>query len=60
MIKKMPASEVAKAVTDALTSAKPKYYYYVGSDAKGAAKAAKLPKKLLDWMIMKRIQKLGR
>ena len=60
VIKKIPASEVAKAVTDALTSAKPKYYYYVGSDAKGAAKAAKLPKRLLDWMIMKRIQKLGR
>jgi NAD(P)-dependent dehydrogenase (short-subunit alcohol dehydrogenase family) len=59
VIKKIPASEVAKAVTDALTSAKPKYYYYVGSDAKGAAKAAKLPKRLLDWMIMKRIQKLG-
>jgi len=59
VIKKIPASEVAKTVTDALTSAKPKYYYYVGSDAKGAAKAAKLPQRLLDWMIMKRIQKLG-
>ncbi len=58
VIKKIPASEVAKAVTDALTSAKPKYYYYVGSDAKGAAKAAKLPKKLLDWMIKKRINQL--
>ena len=60
MIKKIPAGEVAKAVTKALTSAKPKYYYYVGNDAKGAAKAAKLPKRLLDWMIMKRIQKLAR
>jgi NAD(P)-dependent dehydrogenase (short-subunit alcohol dehydrogenase family) len=60
VIKKIPASEVAKAVTDALTSAKPKYYYYVGSDAKGAAFFAKLPKRLTDWMILKRIQKLGR
>ena len=58
VIKKIPASEVAKAIADALTSAKPKYYYYVGSDAKGAAKAAKLPKKLLDWMIKKRINQL--
>ena len=58
VIKKIPASEVAKAIADALTSAKPKYYYYVGSDAKGAAKASKLPKRLLDWMIMKRINQL--
>jgi len=60
VIKKIPANEVAKAITDALTSAKPKYYYNVGSDAKGAAFFAKLPKRLLDWMILKRIQKLGR
>lgn len=58
VIKKIPASEVARAVTDALTSTKPKYYYYVGSDEKGAAKATKLPKRLLDWMIMKRINQL--
>jgi short-subunit dehydrogenase len=58
-LNKIPASEVAKVVADALTSAKPKYYYYVGSDAKGAAKVSKLPKRLLDWMILKRIQKLG-
>jgi len=60
VIKKIPASEVAKAVADALTSAKPKCYYYVGSDAKGAAFFTKLPKRLLDWMILKRIQNLAK
>lgn len=58
-LKKIPADEVAKAVTHAFTSTKPKYWYIVGDDAKGAAKAAKFPKGLLDWIIMKRIQKLG-
>ena len=59
-VKKIPADEVAKAVAHAFTSKKPKCYYIVGSDAKGAAKAAKLPKSLLDWIILKRIQKLGK
>lgn len=58
-LKKIPADEVAKAVTHAFTSTKPKYWYIVGDDAKGAAKAAKFPKGFLDWIIMKRIQKLG-
>lgn len=59
-IKKIPAVEVAKSVEHALTSAKPKHYYLVGEDAKGGAKAAKLPKGLLDWIFMKRIEKLGK
>ena len=58
-LKKIPADEVAKAVTHAFTSKKPKRYYIVGNDAKGAAKAAKLPKGLMDRIILKRIQKLG-
>lgn len=58
-LKKIPADEVAKAVTHAFTSKKPKRYYIVGNDAKGAAKAAKLPKGLMDKNILKRIQKLG-
>ena len=59
-LKKIPADEVAKAVAHAFTSKKPKRYYIVGNDAKGAAKAAKLPKGLMDWIILKRIQKLGK
>ncbi len=59
-MKKIPADEVAKDVAHAFTSAKPKSYYIVGKDAKGAAKAAKFPKGLLDWIIMKRIEKLGK
>ena len=59
-LKTMPANAVAKVVVKALTSANPKYYYNVGSDAKGAAIFAKLPKRLTDWMILKRIQKLAR
>jgi NAD(P)-dependent dehydrogenase (short-subunit alcohol dehydrogenase family) len=59
-VKKIPADEVAKAVGHVFTSNKPKRYYIVGNDAKGAAKATKLPKGLLDWIILKRIQKLGK
>lgn len=59
-IKKIPAEEVALSVADALTSVKPKRYYTVGKDAKAGVKAARLPKCLLDWIFIKRIQKLGR
>ena len=59
-IKKIPAEEVAKSVANALASVKPKPYYIVGKDAKAGAKAARLPKSLLDWMFLKRIQKLGK
>ncbi|MEN8193654.1 MAG: SDR family oxidoreductase [Bacteroidota bacterium] len=58
-LKKISADEVAKSVTHALTANKPKRYYLVGNDAKGGAKASKLPKALLDWIFMKRIEKLG-
>ena len=57
-VKKIPALEVAKDVTKALTAKKPKLVYLVGHDAKVAAKAAKLPKSLLDWLILKHIQKM--
>ncbi|KAA3612012.1 MAG: SDR family oxidoreductase [Calditrichaeota bacterium] len=59
-VKKIPAMEVAKVVHDAFNNQKPKPYYIVGSDAKGAAKAAKLPKRILDWILLKRIEKLGK
>lgn len=56
IVKKIPASVVAKEVVKALSVKKPKPYYIVGNDAKGAAKTAKLPRRLLDWIISKRIQ----
>ncbi len=59
-VKKIPAIEVAKVVHNALNGQKPKPYYIVGNDAKGAAKAARLPKRILDWIILKRIEKLGK
>ena len=59
-IKKIPAEEVAKSVADALASVKPKPYYIVGKDAKAGVKVARLPKSLLDWIFLKRIQKLGK
>lgn len=59
-VKPIPAIEVAKAVTHALSSNKPKVYYMVGKDAKGASKAAKLPKRFLDWMIMKHINQVSK
>lgn len=54
-LKKIPAQRVADIVEEALTTAHPNAHYLVGRDAKGAAKAARLPKRLLDWMILKRI-----
>lgn len=59
-VKKIPAIKVAKVVHDAFNSQKPKPYYIVGKDAKGAAKAARLPKWILDWILLKRIEKLGK
>jgi len=59
-LKTMLANVVAKTVTKALTSAKPNLFYNVGSDAKGAAFFAKLPKRLTDWMILKRINQLAK
>ncbi len=58
-VKIIPAHEVAKDVAHAFTAKKPKLYYMVGGEAKGAAIAAKLPKKFLDWVTLKRIKKLG-
>ncbi|MFC1603783.1 SDR family NAD(P)-dependent oxidoreductase [Planctomycetota bacterium] len=59
-MKKIPASVVANKVADALIVRKPKPYYIIGKDANGAAKAAKLPKGLLDWIILKRIERLAK
>ena len=59
-LKKIPAIEVAKTVAKAFSSKKPKRYYMVGNDAKGVAKIARLPKGFLDWIILKRIEKLGK
>lgn len=59
-VKKIPAIEVAKVVASALNSRKPKRYYYVGNDARAAVKVAKIPKSLLDRIILKRIRKLGK
>jgi short-subunit dehydrogenase len=57
--KKIPTREVAKVMVRALTSTKPKYHYPIGRDAKRASRAVKFPKSILDWMIMRRVQKLG-
>ena len=59
-VKKIPAVEVAKVVHRAFDSQKPKPYYIVGNDAKGAAKAARLPVGLLDRILLKRIEKLSK
>lgn len=56
-IKPIPSSEVVKAVSHAMSSDKPKLNYIVGKDARGAYKAAKLPRRFLDWMIMKHLYK---
>jgi len=58
-IKKIPAVDVAKVVANTFSVKKPKACYLVGNDARGAAKVARLPKGFLDWIILKRIQKMG-
>jgi len=54
-MKRIPASEVAKIIADALIKKHPKRHYIVGKDAKGAKKATYLPAALLDKVILKRI-----
>ncbi|MEQ9298337.1 MAG: SDR family oxidoreductase [Cyclobacteriaceae bacterium] len=58
-LKKIPAIEAAKVVAEALTSAHPKRYYVVGKDAKGARKVSYLPAALLDWIILRGINKFS-
>ena len=59
-MKRIPASEVAKVIADALNTNKlPKRHYIVGKDAKGAKKATYLPTGLLDRIILKRIGKFA-
>jgi NAD(P)-dependent dehydrogenase (short-subunit alcohol dehydrogenase family) len=59
-MKKIPASEVAEVVAHALTSKKPKKVYLVGNDARRAARMTRFPKGLVDWLILKRIQRMGK
>jgi len=47
----LPASRVAKEVVHALSSSKPKTRYLVGPGAKKAAKLARMPVWLRDWLI---------
>ena len=60
IVKPIPAIKVANIVEKSLQSKKPKPYYFVGADAKGAAKAARLPKRILDWIILRRIEKMSK
>ncbi len=54
-IKPIPAAEVAGAVEHGLTSKRPKCVYLVGNDAKKAYKLSRLPKGILNWMVIKHI-----
>jgi NAD(P)-dependent dehydrogenase (short-subunit alcohol dehydrogenase family) len=58
VIQPIPALEVAKAVAHGLTSKKPKFVYLVGKDAKKAYTLSKLPKRLLNWLVIKHITKI--
>jgi short-subunit dehydrogenase len=58
-IKPIPAIEVAKAVHHALTAKKSKPCYIVGQDAKKAYTFSKLPKSLLNWLMIKHISRLA-
>lgn len=55
VIQPIPALEVAKAVAHGLTSKKPKFVYLVGNDAKKAYTLSRLPKRLLNWLVIKHI-----
>ena len=58
-VRPIHAEEVAKSVAHALTSEKPKRYYFVGSDAKAGSLVSRLPKGLLEYILTKRIEKIG-
>ena len=58
VIQPIPALEVAKAVAHGFTSKKPKFVYLVGNDAKKAYTLSKLPKSLLNWLVIKHITKI--
>lgn len=47
----LPASRVAEQVAHALSAKKPKVRYLVGPGAKKAAKLARMPVRLRDWML---------
>ncbi|MHC4212842.1 MAG: SDR family oxidoreductase [Planctomycetota bacterium] len=59
-MKKIPASVVAKQVAEALLERKPRPYYIVGNDAKSAARVTRLPKGVLDWLILKHMGRLAK
>ncbi len=59
VLKPIPAQEVVNAITHGLTSDKPKYVYIIGNDAKIAFKLSLFPKSLLNWLVMKRINKIA-
>lgn len=54
-IRPIPAIEVAKAVEHGLTASRPKPVYLVGNDAKQAYKFSRMPSRLTDWLILKRL-----
>lgn len=54
-MKRMPTEEAAKIIEKAVTDEKPKHVYLVGKDVKLVKKLSKLPSKLLDKIIIKRI-----
>lgn len=60
VLQPIPALEVAKAVAHGLTSKKPKFVYLVGKDAQKASTLSKLPKSLLNWLIIKHISKIAK
>ena len=59
VIRPIPALEVAKVVTHALTSNRPKPVYVVGRDARKARILSRLPKGLLDWLMIKHLEQIA-
>jgi short-subunit dehydrogenase len=57
--KPIPAEAVVKVVTHALTANRPKFNYLVGGDAKKAYAFSKLPKRLFNCLVLKRLTKIA-
>ena len=55
----IPAVNVARAVEHALTAPRPKTRYLVGRDARLGARIARLPDRLRDWLIARRLPAWG-
>ena len=57
-MKPIPAINVARALEHSLTSDKPKLAYWIGDDAKKVRMLLKLPRRFMNWLIIKHMSQI--